>query len=576
MAQAPKIPPSRPVPPVAGAAPTAPPRTVPAPTGPAVPSRAPPQVPAPSPAPAVAASTAPPVAPARPVPPGGVPARPPPPNPTPAGAARPPPSNRQTMEVAHQLEGKLKFAPPGGPPPHAGPHAGPHGGSHAGGSSAPPPPPPRQESYDTSTDHPPPPPPPPRPIASPSMTSVTIDQSRKNSQAQTPESFGQRAKAAAATLFRRGKDDEPEQALVIGVPFNVTHDIHVSFDFETGNFEGLPNEWSVLLKTSGISKQQQQQNPQAVIDVLKFHDKLMKDDRAADVPDRLENKSVDDISIDELITKEDPTKLFASLKKVGEGASGAVFSARNVKTKKEVAIKKIDMSTESNQKLIKSEIYNMRLIKHPAIVEYLGSYMTGSEIWVILEFMDGGSLTEVVTGDHHMNEAQIARVSYDCLSALDSLHKRGYVHRDIKSDNILLNTKGEVKLADFGYCAQLTKERQKRTSVVGTPYWMAPELVRGQEYGTKVDIWSMGIMAIEMIDGEPPYIDYPPIRALFLIATNGTPELKNPQRLSPEFKDFLMKCLCVDVEQRASAEELLRHDFMRKACPKEDLRPLLK
>ena len=162
------------------------------------------------------------------------------------------------------------------------------------------------------------------------------------------------------------------------------------------------------------------------------------------------------------------------------------------------------------------------------------------------------------------------------MTGLAFLHSQGYIHRDIKSDNILMNSKGEVKLADFGYCAKLTQEKAKRTSVVGTPYWMAPELVRGQEYGVKVDIWSMGILAIEMIDGEPPYIDYPPIRALFLIATNGTPEIKNPERLSPQFRDFLMRCLTVDVDARAAADELCRHEFMSYASTNEELIPLVK
>lgn len=381
-------------------------------------------------------------------------------------------------------------------------------------------------------------------------------------------------------------DHEEEQEFSIGVPFNVSHDIHVSFDMESGNFEGLPQQWAVLLKSSGISQEDQRQNPQAVMDVLKFHDKLMKgsDKPAApgtvtsdkDLASKFENMDIDDISIDDLISKEDPTKLFTGLKKVGEGASGAVFSAKNVKTRQEVALKKVDMTTEANLKLIKSEIYNMRLVKHPCIVDYLGSYLAGSEIWVCLEFMDGGSLTEVVTGDHHMTEPQIALATKDIMEALAFLHSKDFIHRDIKSDNILLNSKGEVKLADFGYCAQLTREKDKRTSVVGTPYWMAPELVRGQEYGTKVDIWSMGIMAIEMVDGEPPYIDYPPIRALFLIATNGTPELKNPEKLSPDFKDFLLKCLAVDTDVRPSAAELLVHPFLRKTCQRKDLLPLLK
>eukprot|EP01092_Planopodium_desertum_P017129 TRINITY_DN99384_c0_g1_i1.p1 TRINITY_DN99384_c0_g1~~TRINITY_DN99384_c0_g1_i1.p1 ORF type:complete len:167 (-),score=13.50 TRINITY_DN99384_c0_g1_i1:72-572(-) len=155
------------------------------------------------------------------------------------------------------------------------------------------------------------------------------------------------------------------------------------------------------------------------------------------------------------------------------------------------------------------------------------------------------------------------------------MHHENRIHRDIKSDNILLNVAGDVKLADFGYCAQLTEDVTKRTSVVGTPYWMAPELIRGMDYGTKVDIWSLGIMAIEMADGEPPYLEHPPLRALFLIATHGSPGLKDPSKWSFIFKDFLDKCLAMDENQRFSAAQLLKHPFVRLACPRKNLTPVI-
>ena len=132
-----------------------------------------------------------------------------------------------------------------------------------------------------------------------------------------------------------------------------------------------------------------------------------------------------------------------------------------------------------------------------------------------------------------------------------------------------------MKITDFGFCARLTDKRSKRATMVGTPYWMAPEVVKQREYDEKIDVWSLGIMTIEMLEGEPPYLNEDPLKALYLIATNGTPKLKHPESLSLEIKRFLSVCLCVDVRYRASTEELLHHGFFNMACDPKDLTSLL-
>uniref|UniRef100_A0AAQ5ZU88 non-specific serine/threonine protein kinase n=1 Tax=Amphiprion ocellaris TaxID=80972 RepID=A0AAQ5ZU88_AMPOC len=264
-----------------------------------------------------------------------------------------------------------------------------------------------------------------------------------------------------------------------------------------------------------------------------------------------------------IVSVGDPKKKYTRFEKIGQGASGTVYTAIDIATGQEVAIKQMNLQQQPKKELIINEILVMRENKNSNIVNYLDRYVITCRVTFHAE------LNEITLTLNCINKVQA------CLQALDFLHSNQVIHRDIKSDNILLGMDGSVKLTDFGFCAQITPEQNKRSTMVGTPYWMAPEVVTRKAYGPKVDIWSLGIMAIEMVEGEPPYLNENPLRALYLIATNGTPELQNPERLSSVFRDFLNRCLEMDVDRRGSAKELLQHSFLKLAKPLSSLTPLI-
>ena len=253
-----------------------------------------------------------------------------------------------------------------------------------------------------------------------------------------------------------------------------------------------------------------------------------------------------------------------------------MYLATDLATKAQVAIKEIKIKSVNKKELLLMEITVMKEMNHKNIINFIESYLENEKLWVVMEYLAGGALTDVVL-KLAMTERQIATVCKEVLQGLRYLHENGIIHRDIKSDNILLGSDGCVKIIDFGFCAD-TQAKAERDTVCGTPYWMAPEVIdRKVVYGKKVDIWSLGIMAVEMQDGEPPYMDVEtPIKALYLISTNDKPPIKSWKTLSAHFQAFLVSCFEKDVEKRASAAELLGHPFLSKSVSLDSIVALVK
>jgi serine/threonine kinase 3 len=259
-----------------------------------------------------------------------------------------------------------------------------------------------------------------------------------------------------------------------------------------------------------------------------------------------------------------PEEVFDIISKLGEGSFGSVFKALHKKSGQFLAIKQVPVQNDL-QEIIK-EISIMQQCDSPWIVKYYGSYFKSTDLWIVMEYCGAGSVSDIMRlRKKTLTEDEIATILCDTLKGLEYLHLRRKIHRDIKAANILLNTEGHAKLADFGVSAQLTDTMAKRKTVIGTPFWMAPEIIQEVGHDCAADIWSLGITALEMAESKPPYGDIHPVRAIFMIPTKPPPSLREPDQWSPEFIDFVTQCLVKKPEKRATATQLLHHEFIGNA-----------
>ncbi|XP_068608035.1 serine/threonine-protein kinase PAK 6 [Brachionichthys hirsutus] len=275
-----------------------------------------------------------------------------------------------------------------------------------------------------------------------------------------------------------------------------------------------------------------------------------------------------------VVDKGDPRSYLENFMKIGEGSTGVVCIATEKHSGRQVAVKMMDLRRQQRRELLFNEVVIMRDYQHRNVVEMFKSALVEEELWVIMEYLQGGALTNIVS-EIRLSEEQIATVCEAVLQALAYLHSQGVIHRDIKSDSILLTLDGRVKLSDFGFCAQISKDIPKRKSLVGTPYWMAPEVISKSPYGTEVDVWSMGIMVVEMVDGEPPYFSETPVAAMKRLRDELAPTVRNVSQISPVLNDFLGRMLTRDPLERASATDLLEHPFLLQSGSPQCLVPLV-
>ena len=476
-----------------------------------------------------------------------------------------------------------------------------------------------------------------------------------------------------------GKKKNASRAEIkISAPAQFRHITHIGYNQESGEFEGLPPEWAVMLTCSTITREEQAQNPEFVLKVLEFQQKqlgLQDEEEEEDypsprggsskaapprpsgspVPSGPSSSSADqplpkgvpppgasrtppqppsapkpassgttprtappappsgakppsakpsappppvpssststapprqqagapgasgDFSLADLVSAEDPRKIYTDFKEIGKGVSGTVNLATDTRSGLQVAVKQMVISRQAKKEVLRNEILLMKQCHHHAIVNFIEAYGVGPELWVVMEYIDGGALTDVIFANENvMTEVHIAVICRVVLEGLEYLHNRpqAIIHRDIKSDNILVGTDASIKITDFGFSAQVSAQQQKRQTVAGTSYWMAPEVIKGELYGPKVDIWSLGIMAHEMWEGEPPYMDKDPIKALFLIVSKGRPPFKK-QNTSPKFSNFVDQCTRMEPDERPSATELLKHPFLQQTCPISEIQMLV-
>ncbi|ELP88109.1 serine/threonine protein kinase PAK, putative [Entamoeba invadens IP1] len=361
------------------------------------------------------------------------------------------------------------------------------------------------------------------------------------------------------SLFKKKKEEEE---IMISEPSQFEQLAHVALS--DSGLTGFPEEWREKLKEAGFTG-----------DEIKLNEDECKTVVTTGIPNDQPSRATFSSNVEEeeddisgFTTLSDPDENYENLAKTLYGDEDEYMATRK-SDGMEVSLRRMRITKKTKRAVVR-EVSVLSKCKNKNIVQYVECYLINDMLWLVTELMNAGELTNVI--DLHqslpMKEPQIAYVCKQVLQALEYLHSMKIIHRDVKSDNILLHRSGAVKLSNFGFAAILTDKNPTRNSIIGTPFWMPPELIKSQNYDTKVDLWSLGITCREASDGTPPYMDLPPMKALFKITTSGIPPLQG--NWDDKFKKFLDRCLCVDPTQRATATQLLADPFLTMECTENE------
>jgi serine/threonine protein kinase len=274
------------------------------------------------------------------------------------------------------------------------------------------------------------------------------------------------------------------------------------------------------------------------------------------------------MEIEELLSKlvnmsEDPEQELEIIESIGDGSYGFVFKAWHRKSGQMVAVKLIPVIDFDSLETCLKEMQILNSCSSKYIVSYYKSYYKNSQLWIVMEFCEAGSIKKIIqTMKRGLDEQTISALIYSILKGLEYIHKNRLIHRDIKADNILLDSNGCAKIADFGVSTKLISTYGCTNSVIGTPFWMSPEIISNHNYTSKTDIWSLGITAIEFAEKEPPYSNKYPWMVMQIIKSKPAKSLTDPSKWSDMFNDFVKRCLTVDPDERPTAEDLLQHPFV--------------